>query len=78
MSVLTSARLVAIDKATGGVRPIAVGETLRRLEAKLLHKENVASATEYFGNLKVGVKVPESTETVGRRVKQWMKETAAN
>ena len=33
---LAGARLIALGKRGGGVRPIAVGETLRRLAGKLL------------------------------------------
>ena len=44
---LAGASLVALPKPTGGVRPIAVGETLRRLVAKTL----VAEVREKVGKL---------------------------
>ena len=37
MKLLTTARLVAVAKTSGGVRPVAVGETLRRLAASCVN-----------------------------------------
>ena len=78
MSILTASRLVAVKKPLGGVRPISVGETLRRLATKCLHSTALASVSEYLLPLQVGVQVPNAAENVARRVKMWTKEAAAN
>ena len=72
MRVLTG----AIGKPAGGVRPIAMGETLRRLAAKCLHSAVLDKVSEYLLPLQVGVQVPNAAELVARRVKLWAKEAA--
>ena len=46
------ARRIPISKKPLGIRPIAVGETLRRLAAKCLVEKYQAAAVEYLGPLK--------------------------
>ena len=41
--LLSSARLLALGKKAGDVRPIAVGEVLWRLVSKILLQENTAA-----------------------------------
>ena len=43
MRLFTAARLVALPKSDGGSRPIAMGDTLRRLAATCLHSVVLAS-----------------------------------
>ena len=74
MKLLTTARLVAISKPNGGVRPIAVGETLRRLAAKCVHEATLAAVSNYLLPTQVGVKVPNAAELVARKVKAWRQE----
>jgi hypothetical protein len=52
---LAGARLHALPKKSGGVRPIAVGETLRRLVSKVLCQSVRADCAQYFWPLQVGV-----------------------
>ena len=63
--------LVALPKKDGGLRPIAVGETWRRLVGKVL----VASCTEdismYLQPLQVGVGTRNGCESVIHVVRQW-------
>ena len=73
MRVLTAARFVAVPKPLGGVRPIAVGDILRRLAAKCLHQKVLATVSEYLLPLQVGVKV-NAAELVANRVKLWTRE----
>ena len=74
MKLLTTARLVAVSKPNGGVRPIAVGETLRRLAAKYVHEATLAAVSSYLLPTQVGVKVSNAAELVARKVKAWPQE----
>ena len=55
-------RLIALDKKSGGVRPIAIGLTLRRLAAKCANTVGVARLTSYFTPRQLGVGVPGGCE----------------
>ena len=74
MRLLTAARLVALPKKDGGVRPIAMGDTLRRLAAKCVHSSVLESVSRYLLPLQVGVQVPNAAEIVARKVKLWARE----
>ena len=61
-------------KADGGVRPVAVGETLRRLTGKVLLATAVAKAQiSHLTPVQVGVGVPSAAESVVMGT-QWMGE----
>ena len=68
---ISGGSLVALPKKDGGLRPIAVGETWRRLVSKVL----VASCTEdtsaYLQPLQVGVGTRNGCESVVHVVRQW-------
>ena len=49
------ARLIALSKPVGGIRPIAVGNTLRRLVSKLACKIIYLTAGEYFVPRQLGI-----------------------
>ena len=59
MKLLATARLIAVAKPNGGVRPIAVGETLR-LAAKCVHEATLSAVSGYVLPTQVGVKVPNA------------------
>ena len=61
---LCSASLSALLKKKGGIRPIAVGEVLRRLIAKCLAKEANLEAKELFQSLQLGVGVRGGAEAI--------------
>jgi hypothetical protein len=71
MKLLTAARLVALPKRDNGLRPIAMGDTLRRLAAKCLHSRVLESVSTYVTPLQVGVQVPNAAELVARKVTHW-------
>ena len=52
---LAGTRLHALPRKSGGVRPIAVGKTLRRLVSKVLCQSVRADYAQYFWPLQVGV-----------------------
>ena len=63
--VLCSASLSALLKKKGGIRPIAVGEVLRRLIAKGLAKsEAILEANELFQSLQLGFGVKGGAEPI--------------
>ena len=70
--VLAGAGLVALPKPNGGVRPIAVGEIMRRLTGKCLMKIVRADAHNHFWPLQVGVAVPHGAEIAIHTVRAWL------
>ena len=76
MSLFTAARLIALPKKSGGIRPIAVGDTLRRLTAKCLLGVVNPSASTFLLPLQVGVQVPNAAERVARHVSLWARTRA--
>ena len=58
------ASLTALSKKKYGVRPIAVGEVLRRFIAKRLASESNSEAVELVDSLQLGVGVSVGTEAV--------------
>ena len=55
---LCAARLVALRKPLGGIRPIAVGEVFRRLVGKVLLRRNHTDIVKALAPMQVGVLVP--------------------
>ena len=63
--VLCSASISALLKKKGGIRPIAVGEVLRRLIAKCLAKSEAnLEANELFQSLQLGFGVKGGAESI--------------
>ena len=62
MPYLAGANLLAYRKPGGGVRPIAVGETLRRLVSKCAVASVKDEARGFFAPTQVGVAVPGGVE----------------
>lgn len=60
--LLTTSRLVALDKADGGVRPIAVGELIYRLMAKVALTKSFQR--EQLAPFQLGVRSPGGTEPI--------------
>ena len=65
------ASLHALPKKHGGLRPIAVGETLRRLVSKLLCGAVRAEARRHLWPLQLGVAVPNGAEAAVHVTRQW-------
>ena len=65
-ATLGGASLTPLRKPDGGVRPIAVGETLRRGVGKALLKVSALSRSlGKLAPLQVGVGIPNACESVG-------------
>lgn len=69
--VLAGAGLVALPKPKGGVRPIAVGEILRRLTGKCLMALVRDEARSYFYPAQLGVAVPGGVEIAIHTARAW-------
>jgi hypothetical protein len=65
------ARVIGIPKKPSGVRPIAVGEVLRRLAAKCLVHHYQAEVVQRLLPCQVGVGVPNAAELVAHAVRAW-------
>ena len=65
------ARIIGIPKIPSGVRPIAIGETLRRLVAKCLVAESQGAVAELLLPLQMGVGVPSAGEILAHGVRAW-------
>ena len=61
---ITSAPVYPLIKNGGGVRPIAVGEVLRRLTSKLASSAVRHTAVEHLSPLQVGVGIKNGTEAI--------------
>jgi len=60
--VLFGGNLIALEKKSGGIRPIAVGYTLRRIAAKCANSYATSQLTDYFNPIQMGVGVPGGCE----------------
>jgi len=56
--VLFGGQLVALEKKTGGIRPIAIGYTWRRIAAKCANAHAIATIAEYLQPVQLGVGTP--------------------
>jgi len=56
-------RLLALSKKSDGVRPIAIGFTLRRLASKCANSVASVQLRDYFGPRQLGVGIPDSNSS---------------
>ena len=68
---LAGAALVAVPKPKGGVRPIAIGEVLRRLTGKCLAESVREDAKAFFWPVQLGVAVPSGVEVAVHAVRSY-------
>ena len=67
---LTQSTLVPLVKDRQKIRPIAIGETLTRLAARMLLKYNIKDLAKYFEPLQMGVKQPGGVEYIIHSVRK--------
>ena len=70
--VLAGASLVAVPKPKGGVRPIAIGEVMRRLTGKCLMTAVREEARAFLWPAQLGVGVPAGAETAVHTARAWL------
>ena len=59
-----SASLIALKKKDSSIRPIAVGEIIRRLTSKICLRKVTAKAIKYLAPYQLGIGVPNAIETI--------------
>ena len=69
---LAGANLVALPKPSGGVRPIAIGEVLRRLTGKCLMQLVHDDARTHFWPAQAGVAVKAGVESAVHTLRAWL------
>ena len=70
--MLAGAALVAVPKPKGGVRPIAIGEVMRRLTGKCLMAAVREEARAFLWPAQLGVGVAAGAETAVHTVRAWL------
>ena len=71
-ALIAGAKLVTLPKKDGGMRPIAVGELIRRIAGKLLVNRYQAEAASVLRPAQLGVAVPRGVECIIHEVNQWV------
>lgn len=74
--ILFGGRLVALNKKDGGVRPIAVGNTLRRLAAKCANSYAAAKLAPLFSPRQLGVGIAGGCEAAVHSVRRFLTHAA--
>ena len=64
--------MTALSKPGGGIRPIAVGFTLRRLIGKILSKKLLSKSETLFQPYQVGVGTPKGAEAAVHAVRAFV------
>ena len=70
--IFWGANLIALQKKGGGVRPIVVGQTLRRLVAKCGGFRIVGSTSAALAPLQLGYGIPSGCEAVAHAARQYL------
>ena len=60
-----------MKKKDGGLRPIAIGYTLRRLAAKCANKYATAKLASYFASIQLGIGTPGGAEAAIHTVRRY-------
>ena len=69
---LCGGSLTALPKNDGGLRPILIGETLRRVVGKVLSASTRDEMQQYLEPLQLGVGTKACCETIIHVVRQWL------
>ena len=67
-NLLSSSRLIAIPKPNGDVRPIAIGECIRRLTARALCVQMKAHFADFFCPIQHGVSTENGSELIAHHI----------
>jgi len=70
--ILFGGRLIALSKKDGGVRPIAIGYTWRRLAAKCVNTYALSKLSSYLHPIQVGVGVKGGCEAAVHAVRRYL------
>jgi len=70
--VFIGGRLLALNKKTGGIRPIAIGLTLRRLASKCANSFGIKKLSSYFYPHQLGIDTPGGCEAAVRSARRYI------
>jgi hypothetical protein len=70
--VIYGANLLALSKKDGGIRPIAVGYTWRRLAAKCANSYAVTRLSQLLAPIQLGVGIPGGAEAAVHATRRWV------
>jgi len=70
--VIYGANLLALSKKDGGIRPIAVGYTWRRLAAKCANSYAVTRLSHLLAPIQLGVGIPGGAEAAVHATRRWV------
>ena len=68
VKLLSSSWLIAIPKPNGDIRPIAVGEALRRITARIICLQKKESFAEFFSPIQFGVSTKCGSELIAHHI----------
>jgi hypothetical protein len=71
-SILFGGRLIALQKKSGGIRPIAIGYSLRRLAAKCVNKYALTVLKDNFTPSQLGVGVSGGCEAAVHATRRFL------
>ena len=60
--IIVGGRLIALHKSSGGIRPIAIGYTRRRIATKCANSFEILKMSSYHSPIQLGVGVPGGAE----------------
>ena len=76
--VLFGGNLIALGKKSGGIRPIAVGYTWRRLAAKCANSYAVTSVSSYLSPIQLGAGIPGGCEAAVHATRRFVESMPAD
>ena len=71
-------RLIALDKKSGGIRPIVIGLTLRRLASKCANAVGIVRLASYFCPRQLGVGTPGGCEAAIHSARRYLQTLPAD
>ena len=76
--VLFGGNLIALEKKSGGIRPIAVGYTWRRLAAKCANSYAVSTLSSYLSPIQLGAGIPGGCEAAVHATRRFVESMPAD
>ena len=70
--IIVGGRLIALHKSSGGIRPITIGYTWRRIAAKCANSCGILKMSSYLSPIKLGVGVPVGAEVAVHSLRRYL------
>jgi hypothetical protein len=75
--ILFGGQLMALEKKSGGIRPIAIGYTWRRIAAKCANAHAIAVLADYLQPVQLGVGIPGGCEAAVHATRRYVESMPA-